>query len=39
LQLLIDEQYYERTANREQYNTKEVGMKPQETMKSGMMLQ
>jgi hypothetical protein len=29
----------ERTDNREQYNTKEVGMKPQETMKAGMMPQ
>jgi hypothetical protein len=35
-ELLIAEQSNERTANREQYNTKEVGMKPQETMKVGM---
>jgi hypothetical protein len=38
-QLFINEQSNERTANREQYNTtKEVGMKPQETM-VGMMPQ
>jgi hypothetical protein len=37
-QLFINEQSNERTANREQYNTKEVGMKPQETM-AGMMPQ
>jgi hypothetical protein len=28
-QLLIDEQYKERTANREQYNTNELAWKPQ----------
>jgi hypothetical protein len=39
LQLFIDEQSNERTANREQYNTKEVGMKLQETMNVGMMPQ
>jgi hypothetical protein len=39
LQPFTDEQSNEKTANREQYNTKEVCMKPQETMKVGMMLQ
>jgi hypothetical protein len=39
LRLFIDEQSNERTANHEQHNTKEVSMKPQETMKVGMMPQ